>query len=201
MTFSNADKCEDGRQPDLRTGCSPSCCCWVRLSRLARTIALRTRAACSTASPAPLRLRNIKIDTNCTLRNYPGGMSTNFAFDNNDPTSYLVIFDNVLHTGQMACNAVAEHTPSGSPTDRRPRIHEGCQNLFDPRREDRQAEPGRARPRPRSACRSPTGSIFRSCSPRSRSRARSSTTAARSTTCTASLSRTISTRRARCSPT
>src|SRR5215510_5214733 len=48
--------------------------------------------------PAP---SNVKLDTNCTIRNYPGGMSTNFSFDNNDPTPYLIIFDNVLHTGQM----------------------------------------------------------------------------------------------------
>jgi len=74
---------------------------------------------------------NIKIDTNCTIKNYPGGMSTNFSFDNNDPTPYLVIFDNVLHTGQMACNAVAGHTiwyvNSSSIS-----IQEGCQNLLIP---------------------------------------------------------------------
>ena len=60
--------------------------------------------------PAP---SNVKLDTNCTIRNYPGGMSTNFSFDNNDLTPYLIIFDNVAHTGQMSCNAVArseEHT-------------------------------------------------------------------------------------------
>ena len=53
---------------------------------------------------------NIKLDCNCTIKNYPEGMSTNFSFDNNDPTPYLIIFDNVLHTGQMACNSVAGHT-------------------------------------------------------------------------------------------
>ena len=52
---------------------------------------------------------NVKIDTNCTIRNYPGGMSTNFSFDNNDPTPYLVIFDNVVHTGQMSCNDPGGH--------------------------------------------------------------------------------------------
>ncbi len=52
---------------------------------------------------------NVKIDTNCTIRNYPGGMSTNFSFDNNDPTPYLVIFDNVIHTGQMSCNDPGGH--------------------------------------------------------------------------------------------
>src|SRR6476660_6051848 len=90
-------------------------------------------------TPAP---SNIKIDTNCTIRNYPGGMSTNFAFDNNDPTSYLVIFDNVKHTGEMACNAVAGHHiwfTNGSSTG----IHDGCQNLFVPvEKIDKQTPPG-----------------------------------------------------------
>ena len=74
---------------------------------------------------------NIKIDTDCTITNFPNGMSTNFSFDNNDPTSYLVIFDNVLHTGQMSCNTVAGHTVwfvNGSSSA----IQEGCQNLLIP---------------------------------------------------------------------
>jgi uncharacterized repeat protein (TIGR01451 family) len=74
---------------------------------------------------------NIKLDTNCTIKNYPGGMSTNFSFDNNDPTPYLIIFDNVLHTGQMSCNTVAGHTiwfVNGSSSA----IQEGCQNLLIP---------------------------------------------------------------------
>jgi uncharacterized repeat protein (TIGR01451 family) len=74
---------------------------------------------------------NVKLDCNCTIKNYPGGMSTNFSFDNNDPTPYLIIFDNVLHTGQMACNTVAGHTiwfVNGSSTS----IQDGCQNLLIP---------------------------------------------------------------------
>lgn len=74
---------------------------------------------------------NVKIDTNCTILNYPGGMSTNFSFDNNDPTPYLVIFNNVVHTGQMSCNTVAEHKiwfTNGSSA----KIQEGCQNLLIP---------------------------------------------------------------------
>jgi uncharacterized repeat protein (TIGR01451 family) len=78
--------------------------------------------------PAP---SNVKLDTNCTIRNYPGGMSTNFSFDNNDPTPYLIIFDNVVHTGEMSCNAVAGHKiwfTNGSSTG----IHPSCQNAFIP---------------------------------------------------------------------
>jgi large repetitive protein len=74
---------------------------------------------------------NVKLDTNCTIRNYPGGMSTNFSFDNNDPTPYLIIFDNVVHTGQMSCNAVAGHKiwfANSSTTG----VHPSCQNAFIP---------------------------------------------------------------------
>jgi hypothetical protein len=76
----------------------------------------------------------ITIDTNCTIRNYPGGMSTNFSFNNpggQNGQEWLVIFDNVNHTGQMSCNRgarqqdlVRERSFSG--------IHAGCQNLFIP---------------------------------------------------------------------
>jgi large repetitive protein len=79
----------------------------------------------------PVPPSNVKIDTNCTIRNYPGGMSTNFTFDNNDPTPYLVIFDNVVHTGNMSCNAVANHKiwfTNGSSTT----IQSGCQNYLIP---------------------------------------------------------------------
>jgi hypothetical protein len=54
--------------------------------------------------PAP---DNIKLDINCTIKNYPGGMSTNFSFDNNDPHAYLIIFDNVLSHRPDVCNTVA----------------------------------------------------------------------------------------------
>ncbi len=57
-------------------------------------------------TPAPSQ---IKIDRTCTIRNYPGGMRTNFNFDPNDLTPYLVIFDNVVHNGNFACDAVHEN--------------------------------------------------------------------------------------------
>jgi uncharacterized repeat protein (TIGR01451 family)/fimbrial isopeptide formation D2 family protein len=82
----------------------------------------------------PVPPSNINIDTNCTLRNYPGGMSTNFSFmtqPGQTDERWLVIFDNVVHTGQMSCNAVQGHHiwfVNGSSTG----IHENCQNLFVP---------------------------------------------------------------------
>ena len=62
-------------------------------------------------TPAPSQLN---IDQNCIIRNYPASnpLPTNFSFytspgQNNQ--RWLVIFDNVVHTGQMACDAVHEH--------------------------------------------------------------------------------------------
>jgi large repetitive protein len=79
----------------------------------------------------PVPPSNVKLDTNCTVQNYPGGMSTNFTFDNNDPTPYLIVFNNVVHTGNMSCNAVAGHKiwfTNGSSTT----IQDGCQNYLIP---------------------------------------------------------------------
>jgi uncharacterized repeat protein (TIGR01451 family)/fimbrial isopeptide formation D2 family protein len=90
---------------------------------------------------------NININTNCTVRNYPADnpLTTNFAFftqpgQNNE--RWLIIFDNVVHTGQMSCNAVLEHkiwfTNGSSST-----IQEGCQNLLIPvEKIDKQNPPG-----------------------------------------------------------
>ena len=79
----------------------------------------------------PVPPANIKIDTNCRIQNYPGGLNTNFSFDNNDPTSYLVIFNNVLFTGQMSCNTVAGHkiwfTNNSATT-----LKASCQNILIP---------------------------------------------------------------------
>jgi uncharacterized repeat protein (TIGR01451 family) len=86
-----------------------------------------------TGTPAPSQ---IQIDRNCTIRNYPASnpLSTNFSFltqPGQTDERWLVIFDNVVHTGQMACNAVAGHIiwfTNGSSTA----IQEGCQNLLIP---------------------------------------------------------------------
>ncbi len=78
----------------------------------------------------------IQIDSNCTIRNFPASnpLNTNFSFLTQPGQSterWLIIFDNVLHTGQMACNAVAGHKiwfVNGSSSS----IQEGCQNLLIP---------------------------------------------------------------------
>lgn len=78
----------------------------------------------------------IQIDTNCTIRNFPSPyiLSTNFSFytqPGGTDERWLVVFDNVVHTGNMACNSVAGHRiwfTNGSST----KIQEGCQNLLIP---------------------------------------------------------------------
>ncbi len=81
--------------------------------------------------PAPSQ---INISGNCTIRNYPGGMSTNFSFftqPGQQDERWLIIFDNVVHTGQMSCNRVLGHKiwfVNGSSSG----IHANCQNLFIP---------------------------------------------------------------------
>jgi hypothetical protein len=78
----------------------------------------------------------LQIDKNCTIRNYPASnpLRTNFSFltqPGQTNERWLIVFDNVVHTGQMACNSVAGHRiwfTNGSSTS----IQEGCQNLLIP---------------------------------------------------------------------
>jgi uncharacterized repeat protein (TIGR01451 family) len=78
----------------------------------------------------------LQIDRNCTIRNYPASnpLRTNFSFltqPGQTNERWLIVFDNVVHTGQMACNSVAGHRiwfTNGSSTS----IQEGCQNLLIP---------------------------------------------------------------------
>jgi len=78
----------------------------------------------------------LQIDQNCTIRNYPASnpLRTNFSFytqPGQTDERWLIVFDNVVHTGNMSCNSVLEHKiwfTNGSST----KIQEGCQNLLIP---------------------------------------------------------------------
>jgi uncharacterized repeat protein (TIGR01451 family)/fimbrial isopeptide formation D2 family protein len=78
----------------------------------------------------------LQVDRNCTIRNFPASnpLNTNFSFftqPGQNPDRWLIVFDNVVHTGQMSCNSVLEHKiwfTNGSSTA----IQEGCQNLLIP---------------------------------------------------------------------
>ena len=188
MTSSDAQQCEETAAAGSRTGCSPACCCWARPSGAARTIAPHFPAACSTATSrhrcaVPAQDRRQLHDPEL-----PGRAHHQLQ---------------LLHAAGPDRPALARHLRQRRAhgqhvVQRRPRaqdlVHQRLVDTHpattartpDPGREDRQAESRRARPRPRSACRSPTGSRSRCCS--TRPRARSSTTRDRPTTCTASRS-------------
>ena len=84
----------------------------------------------------PLPPSQIQIDGNCTIRNFPATspLTSNFSFytqPGQNQQRWLIIFDNVVHTGQMACNSVLGHKiwfTNGSSSS----IQEGCQNLLIP---------------------------------------------------------------------
>ena len=78
----------------------------------------------------------LQIDRNCTIRNYPASnpLGTNFSFFTQPGQTnerWLIVFDNVVHTGNMSCNAVLEHKiwfTNGSSS----KIKQNCQNLLIP---------------------------------------------------------------------
>ncbi|MEJ2109082.1 MAG: hypothetical protein P8Z37_04045 [Acidobacteriota bacterium] len=84
----------------------------------------------------PVPPSQIQIDGDCTIRNFTASnpLTTNFSFytqPGNNPERWLLVFDNVVHTGQMACNSVQGHKiwfVNGSSSS----IQEGCQNLLIP---------------------------------------------------------------------
>jgi len=95
----------------------------------------------------PVPPSQIQIDGNCTIRNYPASnpLTSNISFytrPGQNRLRWLVIFDNVVHTGQMACDAVHNHKiwfTNGSSSS----IQDGCQNLLIPvEKIDKQNPPG-----------------------------------------------------------
>jgi large repetitive protein len=84
----------------------------------------------------PVAPSQIQIDGNCTIRNFPASnpLSSNISFltqPGQTGERWLVIFDNVVHTGQMSCDAVHGHSiwfTNGSSSG----IHANCQNLLIP---------------------------------------------------------------------
>lgn len=84
----------------------------------------------------PVPPSQVQIDGNCTIRNFPASnpLTTNFSFltqPGQTDERWLIIFDNVVHTGNMACDAVHDHKiwfTNGSSSS----IQQGCQNLLIP---------------------------------------------------------------------
>jgi large repetitive protein len=84
----------------------------------------------------PVAPSQIQVDGNCTIRNFPASnpLSTNFSFlsqPGQTDERWLLIFDNVVHTGEMSCNAVQGHKiwfVNGASSS----IRDKCQNLLIP---------------------------------------------------------------------
>src|SRR3989475_10148712 len=81
----------------------------------------------------PVPPAHIQFDGNCIIRNFPASnpFTSNSSFYGNNPTSWLVIFDNVVFTGNMSCDKSQGNFiwfTNGSVSGLKP----NCQNLFVP---------------------------------------------------------------------
>jgi len=74
----------------------------------------------------------ITIDRDCTFLNFPQSkpLTTTINFHTNDPTIYLIIFDNVIFTGHMACANVDHRIWFSNSSDYS--SSNACQDLFIP---------------------------------------------------------------------
>ena len=79
--------------------------------------------------PAPTQ---ITIDQDCTFKNFPQSkpLTTTINFHTNDPTIYLIIFDNVYFSGHMACANVDHRIWFSNSSDYG--SSNACQDLFIP---------------------------------------------------------------------
>jgi uncharacterized repeat protein (TIGR01451 family) len=80
----------------------------------------------------PVPPPQINLDGNCRIQNYTAAnpMTSNFSFDGT-LRGLLIIFDNVVFTGNMSCNASHDHKlwfVNGSTTT----LNAGCQNILIP---------------------------------------------------------------------
>ncbi|PYR85712.1 MAG: hypothetical protein DMG19_14475, partial [Acidobacteria bacterium] len=81
----------------------------------------------------PVPPAHIQFDGNCIIRNFPASnpFTSNSSFYGNNPTSWLVIFDNVVFTGNMSCDKSQGNFiwfTNGSVSGLKP----NCQNIFVP---------------------------------------------------------------------
>jgi uncharacterized repeat protein (TIGR01451 family) len=76
----------------------------------------------------------INIDGNCTFQHFSASnpLTSNISFVGNNPTSWLVIFDDVVFTGNMSCNLNSQGNflwfTNGSVSE----LKESCLNLLIP---------------------------------------------------------------------
>src|SRR5499427_9036453 len=83
----------------------------------------------------PVSPAQINIDGNCTIRNFTASnpLTSNISWYGNNPTSWLLVFDNVVFTGNMSCNLNSQgnfiwFTNGSTGSGLKP----SCVNLFIP---------------------------------------------------------------------
>ena len=93
----------------------------------------------------PVPPPQINIDGNCTIRNYPASnpLTSNISWFGNNPTSWLLIFDNVVHTGNMSCNLNSQGNKIWFVNSSSSSVQQHCLSLLIPvEKIDKQNPPG-----------------------------------------------------------
>src|SRR5712671_3478418 len=82
----------------------------------------------------PVSPSQINIDGNCTFRNFPASnpLTSNVSFFGNNPSSWLVIFDNVEFTGNMSCNLSSQGNLLWFTNGSTSGLKQSCLNLLIP---------------------------------------------------------------------
>src|SRR5262245_53711585 len=93
----------------------------------------------------PVPPPQINIDGPCTIRNYPASnpLTSNISWFGSLPTSTLLIFDNVVHTGNMACNLPSQGNKIWFVNSASTSVQDHCLSLLIPvEKIDKQNPPG-----------------------------------------------------------
>jgi len=93
----------------------------------------------------PVPPSQINIDGPCTIRNYPASnpLTSNISWFGSLPTSTLLIFDNVVHTGNMACNLAVQGNKIWFVNSSSTSVQDHCLSLLIPvEKIDKQNPPG-----------------------------------------------------------
>jgi uncharacterized repeat protein (TIGR01451 family) len=82
----------------------------------------------------PVPPPQINIDGACTIRNYPASnpLTSNISWFGSLPGSTLLIFDNVVHTGNMSCNLAAQGNKIWFVNSASTTVQENCLSLLIP---------------------------------------------------------------------
>ena len=93
----------------------------------------------------PVPPAQINIDGPCTIRNYPASnpLTSNISWFGSLPVSTLLIFDNVVHTGNMSCNLPSQGNKIWFVNSASSSVQDHCLSLLIPvEKIDKQNPPG-----------------------------------------------------------